>query len=703
MYFYSLLIDLIVTFLSFFFSCAIGFGVKEMFHMPRIRDSLKLQIQVPILTTIIIGACLLLTMLTFSLRSNINHQLINQFIPTALKEASFAANSFILPYITLSRTKANSRKYIEWAENPKNAKSQALLDEIGFELQELRSILNLNSWFISSLVDGSYYYNGLDNKPIDINDPSFAWLKKLVDSPLEYEANLDYNYYGGKSQLQLFINYKIKDISGKTIGVLGFGLAMDALMQFLEETNIFEGGYFFLANQDHRVQLAPSSFGELTNNIMLSDIATNDLTTIIRNPNSVVETDIKSDNISKSIVATIYNDELHNNIFVVVPLDQIYMPFRLIIMYVAVGLFSLIAIYILQINSIIKRLIQRIRGMSARVENFFEVLAGRKQSVQVKDVNSQDEISVLINSLNKQIKKLESDEQNKREVLAQTYDLITAVKQGDFTQRLNINARDPLLKNISDMINELVDTWSNAISYISEQLNHYQHGNFSTNDTVIQRDFKGDILELWHMVLSLGNDLGSKIEAEKVVADSLFNSVMQQTNNFDLLKDALQEQSQALNKNSTALNNIKNSNSTVHRHSHDIARQVEEIAKIVVMIAEIASQTNLLALNAAIESARAGEVGRGFAVVADEIRKLATDTHSKLEEINTVSQKLSLGCKNMIESVNSETQAIQQVMEVNNIIVDKTKDNVDLIASNIKLNEEVQNNAERLQSDIRIA
>lgn len=564
-------------------------------------------------------------------------------------------------------------------------------------------MLGLDSWFISSLVDGSYYYNSLDNNPIDINDPSFAWLKEVVNSPMEYEANLDYNYYGGKTQLQLFINYKIKSPSGQTIGVLGFGLPMDALTQFLEEANIFEGGYFFLTNQANRVQLAPSSFGKLTNNVMLSDIATDDLTTLVRNPNSVLETDIKSDDIGKSVVAALYNKELHSNIFVVVPLKQIYAPLYSIITYVAIGLLLLVAIYILQINSIVRRLVHRIRGMSARVESFFDVLAGRKQSVQVKDANSKDEISVLINSLNQQIKNIEQSEQNKREVLAQTYDMITAVKQGNFTQRLDTDTSDPLLKNVSEMINELVDTWSNAVSCISEQLNNYQNGNFATNNTTTQRDFEGDILEMWHMVLSLGHDLDSKISAEKVVADSLLNSVMQQTMNLDLLKDALHEQSQALQENSVALDHIKTSNSSLQNHSHDISGQVTEIAKIVEMIAEIASQTNLLALNAAIESARAGEAGRGFAVVADEIRKLATDTHAKLEEINSVSQKLSLSCKDMIESVNGETQAIQQVMEANGIMVSKTEGNVDLIANNISITEEVHNNAVKLQSDIHAA
>lgn len=80
---------------------------------------------------------------------------------------------------------------------------------------------------------------------------------------------------------------------------------------------------------------------------------------------------------------------------------------------------------------------------------------------------------------------------------------------------------------------------------------------------------------------------------------------------------------------------------------------VSNIGEVVTAIKDIAEQTNLLALNATIEAARAGEAGKGFAVVADEVKKLATETSKKTEEI-----------ENRISQIQSATQASVNAVQV---------------------------------------
>ncbi len=67
------------------------------------------------------------------------------------------------------------------------------------------------------------------------------------------------------------------------------------------------------------------------------------------------------------------------------------------------------------------------------------------------------------------------------------------------------------------------------------------------------------------------------------------------------------------------------------------SKNVNRINELTNEILSISSQTNLLALNASIEAARAGESGRGFAVVADEIGKLATNSSTTANNIQSIS------------------------------------------------------------------
>ncbi|MCB1783737.1 MAG: HAMP domain-containing protein [Alphaproteobacteria bacterium] len=86
---------------------------------------------------------------------------------------------------------------------------------------------------------------------------------------------------------------------------------------------------------------------------------------------------------------------------------------------------------------------------------------------------------------------------------------------------------------------------------------------------------------------------------------------------------------------------------------NDLNGLVGNIGEVVTAIKDIAEQTNLLALNATIEAARAGEAGKGFAVVADEVKKLATETGKKTEEI-----------ENRIEQIRNATESSVKAMEL---------------------------------------
>lgn len=123
----------------------------------------------------------------------------------------------------------------------------------------------------------------------------------------------------------------------------------------------------------------------------------------------------------------------------------------------------------------------------------------------------------------------------------------------------------------------------------------------------------------------------------------------------------------------STLNRVVSLKEKVNQIAEQILRlseQTNQIGSISTLVSDLANQTNMLALNAAVEAVRAGEHGRGFAVVASEIRKLADQSRSSAERINSLVREIKNATDTTVLVTDEGTKTVDSiVIAINDIAV----------------------------------
>lgn len=173
--------------------------------------------------------------------------------------------------------------------------------------------------------------------------------------------------------------------------------------------------------------------------------------------------------------------------------------------------------------------------------------------------------------------------------------------------------------------------------------------------------------------------LQSNAEGMRAIADetsqasvSVASSSEEASTNVGTVASAMEEMSAAsqeiasqITNANTKSNDTAKSAGEANETVSNLNQLVENIGEVVTSIRDIAEQTNLLALNATIEAARAGEAGKGFAVVADEVKKLASETSQKTEEIDTRITEIQGATQ---ASVDAMKHIISNIAEIDNAV-----------------------------------
>jgi methyl-accepting chemotaxis protein len=238
--------------------------------------------------------------------------------------------------------------------------------------------------------------------------------------------------------------------------------------------------------------------------------------------------------------------------------------------------------------------------------------------------------------------------------------LVSAV-MGDFTQRIVMQGKLGFFRELSESINQLMQTTECAINEAARVFHVLSHGDLSVK---ITNHYSGTLGQLKEDANSMVDDLNTIIGQIRDVSESIHSAVKEIATGNASLSHRTEEQAASLEQTAASMQELTSTvqqNSDNAKHASGLAvsasntavkgaavisqvvnmmeginESSRKVVEIISVIDNIAFQTNILALNAAVEAARAGEQGRGFAVVAGEVRSLAQRAASAAMEIKNL-------------------------------------------------------------------
>lgn len=285
--------------------------------------------------------------------------------------------------------------------------------------------------------------------------------------------------------------------------------------------------------------------------------------------------------------------------------------------------------------------------------------------------------------------------------LGQINNAVESLKQGDFTQQLNVRFKDEIsvlslnfnsmISNVREMIKDVKKITHEVVTG-SEKIENHSMQSLSASEQIAEAI--GEIA-----AGSSEQALESQKGKENIdmLAEKL-NHVVKSTSSVQAAtsktRDLCENSMDVVNYLNTSARETNMAAETIVREINDLNNDMKQINNIMKVIFKIADQTNLLALNAAIEAARAGEAGKGFAVVADEVKKLAEQSKNASLSISDIITKIMKKTAQVVDAAHTASDYIQKQMGA-------VKQTDDAFKSIVSATEEIAEQLESMNEQIK--
>ncbi|HWM47474.1 MAG TPA: methyl-accepting chemotaxis protein, partial [Xanthobacteraceae bacterium] len=266
--------------------------------------------------------------------------------------------------------------------------------------------------------------------------------------------------------------------------------------------------------------------------------------------------------------------------------------------------------------------------------------------------------------------------------------IVKAAMAGDFSQRVPLEGKDGVIRNLADALNTMCDTMGAVMDDMTTMMSALSEGDLTRR---IAAHYEGTFGTLKDSANMTAERLSQIVADIKTAATEVSNAATEISTSTTDLSQRTEEQAASLEETSASMEEIA---ATVKKNAENaqqanqltagtrevadkggqvVANAVEamsriedssrKISDIIGVIDEIARQTNLLALNAAVEAARAGDAGRGFAVVASEVRSLAQRSSQAAKDIKDLITNSNVQVQEGVELVNQAGTSLGEIVE----------------------------------------
>lgn len=229
------------------------------------KNNILLKTNLLVSVILLVGFALIATL---SYRANYNASLvkIKQVSSLASEGIYYRLSTMLTKPVNISQTMAHDSLLIKLLEEEGSRYQEAGYQEtIRKYLDTYKNKYAYDSVFLVSASTNNYYnFNGLDRNLVRGEDET-VWYYNFLQSGEEYSLNIDNDEVAGAAdKITLFVNCRIRDASGRVIGVVGVGVNVDYIKGLLQEYEKEYDVATYLINEKGEIEVSSLYNGHQT-------------------------------------------------------------------------------------------------------------------------------------------------------------------------------------------------------------------------------------------------------------------------------------------------------------------------------------------------------------------------------------------------------------------------------------------------------